>query len=258
MRRTTALVVALATERRALLPCLASTRLDWVDGLPAVHGEVAGQPVLLVQAGIGFFRARAAVEAIASRHALTAVWSVGLAGGLIDPLGAGDLVCPLAILPDAAGAEAIPTGPAAQKILAALTAAGLSVHPGPLFTSRVALRTPEEKQAAHRRTSAAAVDMEAAGVALAARELHVPAVALKAIADPVGESLPEIVAACMTPAGGLSWQGILRAFAAVEGRRSLARLRQAARCAEAALRQALPFALKAWPALTSSGRSSTM
>jgi nucleoside phosphorylase len=243
MRRTTAIVVALAAERRALLPCLASTRLDWVDGLPAVHGEVAGQPVLLVQAGIGFSRARAAVEAIARRHPLAAVWSIGLAGGLIDSLGPGTLVCPLAILPDAAGDAAIPTAPAARKILAALQAAGLPAHPGPLFTSRVALRTPEEKQATHRRTSAVAVDMEAAGVALAAKELHVSAVALKAIADPVGEPLPEIVARCMTPSGGLSWQGILRALAAAEGRRSLARLRQAARLAEAALRQALPIAL---------------
>lgn len=245
MNRAIALVVALANERRALQSCLAGTRTDRMDGLPAVHGEVAGHPVLLVQAGVGFSRARAAVEAVARRHRLAAAWSLGLAGGLIDSLKAGDLLCPLAILPDAADAKPLVAGPAAPKILEALAAAGLPAHSGLLFTSRVALRTPEEKRAAHQRTTASAVDMEAAGVAAATRELRIPTFALKAVSDPVGEPLPQIVTGCTTITGDLNWRGILCALASSDGRRTLPRLARATRQAEAALCQALPVALGA-------------
>ena len=258
MTPATALVVALAEERRILQPCLRAARRDRLGGHPIVYGRLAERDVILVQAGIGFVSARDAVLRVSRRFELMGAWSLGFAGGLTELLGPGDLVCPTAILPEAPGAREAPMD-AGAPVAAALRTAGLRAHTGTLITVRAPLRTPEAKRAAHRKTGAVVVDMEAAGVLAATRDLGIPVFALKAILDPVGDALPEFLAGCTTPSGDLRWRGLLAAILGPRGhRRSLAGLRRGAREARQSLRQGLTVAFPAWVALTAPGLSSTM
>ena len=253
MARLVLLVVALATERRALQDALEAKRSERLGSRPAARGRLAGRDVLLVQAGMGRDRAREAVVAAAREVGVRAAWSLGFAGGLAEGLRAGDLVYPAAVLDeaDAAGAPLVADASHAA-VCAAMRRASLPVEPGTLVTVQTALRTPESKRAAARRRGAVAVEMEAAGVARAARELGIPWAALKAIVDAVDDPLPLFLAHCTTPDGDLRWRGLVAG--ALEGRefwRSVRRLGRASRRAGHNLRHGLDAAFGAWAALTS-------
>jgi len=246
------LVVALAAERRALRGSLRAGRSGTLDQRPFVRGNLAGRDVLLLQAGIGRERARQAVIAAARAFGAHAVWSLGFAGGLADTLRPGDLVCPSAVLDDGRPAEApMATDASHAAMCAALRRAQLPVVSGTLISVEAALRTPEAKRAAHRRSGAIAVEMEAAGVAQAAQALGIPWTALKVVVDAVGDPLPVSLARCTSPEGELQWRGLLTG--ALGGRRfwrPLLRLGRASRVASRNLWQGFEVAFATWAALT--------
>jgi nucleoside phosphorylase len=213
---------------------------------------LAGRNVLLVQAGIGRDCARDAVLAASREFDVQAVWSLGFAGGLCERLRAGDLVCPGVVLN---GAD--PTAPphlahaSHEGVCAALRGANLGVEPGPLITVTTALHTPDAKRALGARSKAAAVEMEAAGVARAAHDLCIPWLALKVIVDGVDDPLPAWLSACTTAQGNLRWRGLWSGMR--EGRdfwRTMRRLAGASREAGQNLRRGLDAAFRAWVALT--------
>ncbi len=251
MNRSIALVVALASERRALQRCLPPLRRQRWEGGGLLAGACLGQSVAVIQAGIGSLRARSALLTAARHLAFSSAWSLGFAGGLEEDLLAGDLLCPVAVLREVDGvARRIPAPPGCQAVCTALASEGLPVHAGGLFTVDAPLRTSEAKRAARRRTGALAADMEAAGVAEAAGELGIPWLALKAIVDPVAEPLPDFLDRVTTGAGNLNWAGLLGSLGAAERRQVLRRLGRAVARATASLRRGLPVALKAWATLT--------
>jgi len=246
-----ALVVALAAERRALERAVGAHRRTRHAGIPCSHGRLAGQELLLLQAGIGASRARDTLLGMGRSVTLAGAWSLGFAGGLRPALRMGDLVCPERVLrtPAAAGA-ALAAPPAQARILDGLRTAGHSAHGGPLLTVEAPLRLPEAKGRAAAETGAAAVDMEAAGVAEAAVELGIPWLALKVILDPADQPLDGRLARCSTPEGNPRWSGILAVLAAgPEAWRMLWRMRRAARLAATSLARGLEPALLAWPRL---------
>jgi nucleoside phosphorylase len=246
------LVVALAAERHALRGSLRAGRSGTLGNRPIVRGTLAGRDVLLVQAGIGRERARQAVIAAARAFGAHAAWSLGFAGGLADTVRSGDLVCPSAVLDDGTPAAAPLAADASHAAMcSALRCAQLPVASGTLISVETVLRTPEAKRAAHRRSGAVAVEMEAAGVAQAARELGIPWAAVKVIVDAVGDPLPSSLARCTSPEGDLRWRGLLAG--ALEGRRfwwPLFRLGRASRVAGRNLRQGFEVAFGTWVALT--------
>jgi adenosylhomocysteine nucleosidase len=247
VNRPLALMVAMAQERRTLQRRLDSVRQQRLDGFPLVVGHLAGQAVVLVQSGIGRDRARRALLAVSHLWPLRAVWSLGFAGGLVDGIIPGDLVCPAAVLSDDGGVDQpLVTSRALADLCAALAAGGIRAHNGLLLTVDDPLRTPQMKRAAHQRTGAVAVDMEAAGVARASLELGVPWLAIKAVVDAVEEPLPEFLARCTTPHGDLRWGGVFRSLWASENRRALGRLARASRRAALSLGDSLGVALAAW------------
>lgn len=260
VNRPLALVVALAQERRALQRCLGRTRHWRQDELRLVLGELAGHPVILVQAGIGRDRARHALLTASHLFTCGAAWSLGFAGGLAEALITGDLVCPAEVLQDdGLKGRSFAVAPAQAAVCAAFRGANLRAHAGPLLTVDAPLRTPQAKQAAHRRTGAVAVDMEAAGVARGARDLGIPWLAIKAVVDVVEEPLPEFLASCTTPRGDLCWRGLLRSLCAGGGRRrTLRRLARAGHRAALGLNRSLDVALRAWVTLTPPPLSSRM
>ncbi len=254
------LLVALAEERRALQGCLLDRRSGVLDDRPLVQGRLADRDVLLLQGGIGRDRARASVLAASRRFRLQAVWSLGFAGGLADRLRPGDLIYPAGLLDDAAP-DALPLSLASHHaaVSAALRGASLSVDPGLLLTVDAPLGTPEAKRAAHLRTGAVAVDMEAAGAAAAAQDLGIPWTALKAILDAAGSPLPQVLTKCTTPQGELDRAGLLAA--SMGGRpawRALIRMGWVSRRAGRNLRRGLETAFGAWAALTPPELSSTI
>ena len=253
-------VVALAEERRALQRCLLVNRAGKLGDRPLVQGGFAGREVLLLQGGIGRARARESVLAAAQRFPLQAAWSLGFAGGLTDRLRPGDLIYPAAVLDDAApDAVPFPLDPRHSIVSAALRHTSLPVDIGPLLTVETPLQTPEAKRAAHRRTGAVAADMEAAGVAAAARDLGIPWSTLKAIVDAAETPLPPHLAKCATPQGDLDRGGLLAASLA--GPAVWVKLIQfgwASRQAGRNLCRGLQTALDAWAALTPPRLSSTM
>lgn len=245
------LVVALASERRALQDALRARRCERLGPRPAVRGRLVGRDVLLVQAGIGRDRAQEAVAAAAGQWGVQAAWSLGFSGGLVERLRPGDLVYPASVLDEADAGAPMAADASHDAVCAALRRAGLSVEPGALVTVQTVLRTPEAKRAAARRHAAVAVEMEAAGVARAARDLGIPWSALKAVVDTVDDPLPAFLARCTTPQGNLRWRGLVTG--ALQGRefwRSVRRLERASRQAGRSLRQGLEAAFAAWVALT--------
>lgn len=247
MDRPVALVVATAQERRPLQRRLAAARQGRAGDFRVVVGGLAGRAVVLIQAGIGRDRARRALLAASHQFSFRAALSLGFAGGLAETLCVGDVVCPAAVLlDDGRTGQSFGVAPAQAAVRAALAAAGIRIHDGPLLTVDDPLRTPEVKRAAHRRTGAVAVDMEAAGVAEAARDLGIPWLAIKAVVDAAGEALPEFLAGCTTAQGELRWRGLLRGLASGGCRRALWRLHRASGQAARGLQHALDVAFAAW------------
>ena len=247
MDRPVALVVALARERRPLQRRLAAARQGRAGDFRVVVGELAGRAVVLIPAGLGRDRARRALLAASHQFSFRAAWSLGFAGGLTETLCVGDVVCPAAVLlDDGRTGQSFGVAPAQAAVRAALAAAGIRIHDGPLLTVDDPLRTPEVKRAAHRRTGAVAVDMEAAGVAEAARDLGIPWLAIKAVVDAAGEALPEFLAGCTTAQGELRWRGLLSNLGSARRRRTLWRLHRASRQAAQGLQRAVDVAFAAW------------
>lgn len=248
------LVVALAVERHALQGSLQERRRQGLGGRPAVRGRLAGRDILLVQAGIGRDRAHDTVIAAAREFAVDAAWSLGFAGGLTDRLRPGDLVFPAAVLDDAdTGGGPLAADSSHATVYAALSRAAIPVDAGNVITVETVLRTPEAKRAVRQRSGAVAAEMEAAGVARAARDLGIPWAALKAVVDAADDPVPPFLAKCTTPQGDFRWRGLLAG--ALEGRdfyRSLGRLGRASRRAGRTLWQASEVAFEAWAALTAS------
>ncbi len=246
------LVVALAIERRALQTALRAPRGERFDRWPAVRGRLADTDVLLVQAGIGQDRAREVVLAAAPKYGVRAAWSLGFAGGLAETLRPGDLVCPAIVLEDAESTDPpLLADSSHAAVCAAMRRAALPIESGALITVRAPLRTPEAKRDAALRHGAVACDMEAAGVARAARTLGIPWTALKAVVDAVDDSLPPPLSRCTSPRGEVRWSGFLAC--AIEGRqfwRSVRRLGSASRQATRSLRRGAEAAFGAWAALT--------
>ena len=242
-----ALIVALAQERRALRRCLTSVRWWRTPECRGLTGRLSRQPIVLLQAGIGADRARRALLAASRRLPFRAAWSLGFAGGLADGLRAGDLVCPgVVIKDDGQDGRAFDVDPAHAAVVAALAAARIPLSGGSLLSVDSPLHTPEAKRAAHQRTGAVAVDMEAAGVAQAAEGLGIPWLVIKSVVDAVDEPLPGFLFSCTTPRGDLRWGGALWNLAAGGRRRALRRLARASRLAAAALRRGLQAAVPAW------------
>jgi nucleoside phosphorylase len=253
MNPAAGLLVALHAERRALERRLRDARRAQMDGRPVAFGNLAGQPVVLIQAGLGPERARAAGRLAVGRLDCRSLWSLGLAGGLDPALRTGDLVLAERVgTPD----HLAPGRPAAAAVAASLP--GIAMHVGAIISVDAPACTPEEKAALRRSSRALVVDMEAAGVAEAAEAAGVPWLAFKAVLDPADMAVPPALLAAAGPAGNLCPAALLRslcrpgslAAAWTLGRRSRAALRR--------LADALEPALRAWLALTPPDRSAKM
>jgi hopanoid-associated phosphorylase len=131
---------------------------------------------------------RALVEAGA-----TALVSWGMAGALDPGLQAGDVCLPSEVV--GADGTLFPTARHWREPLAALIGAQRRVFCGRLLTSSQAIGTVSAKDAAFRRTGAAAVDMESSLVARVAALHGMPFIAVRVIVDTAADAVPSAVLA---------------------------------------------------------------
>ena len=175
-------VAALAAEARALGP---ATRIS--GGCAALNDGT-----LVAVSGIGCAAAASAAVKLIEAGA-TALISWGMAGALDPKLTAGAVCVPSEVIGTDGGRFA-----AAQhwrEPVAALIGARQPVAGGTLLTSAQAIDTAAAKQAAHRKTGAAAVDMESSAVAQVAAAHGLPFIVVRVIVDAAGDAVPRTVVA---------------------------------------------------------------
>jgi len=178
-------VAALDLEARSFRP-----RSRRRDGLLEV-----GDGTLVAVSGVGRAAAVHAAGALVDAGA-TALVSWGLAGGLDPELQAGTICLPSMVV--SRDGATFATDLHWREILTAAISQHLIVVSGTLLTSAVAIQDVAAKAAAFGETGAVAVDMESTGVAEAAALNKLPFVAVRAIVDTAGDTLPLAVMAAGT------------------------------------------------------------
>lgn len=219
------IVAALGAEARTLGP--APRR----RGAPAMLADGS----LVAISGIGFDAAARAARMLADAGA-GALLSWGVAGGLDPDLGPGSIVIPDEVI-SGDGAR-YPTARAWCERQRAAFATRRRVSGGALLSLKQAIDTVEGKMRAHRTTGAVAVDMESLAVAAVARDRQMPFLAVRAIVDAAGDTLPRAVVEA-SRGGTLRLltlaAGIARAPAELGSLIGLARRYRAARASLAAI-----------------------
>ncbi|MGE5146054.1 MAG: nucleoside phosphorylase [Candidatus Eiseniibacteriota bacterium] len=183
------IVVGLVREAEALAPALRA--LSSID-----------RPLLFCSGG-SVERARFGVERMIE-DGVAGLLSFGMAGGLDPALKAGDLLVADRIVAAADGASH-----AGDAAWAAALVAPRDEAPGCPECRLAVLAgvdepvvTVEAKRRLAERTGAVAVDMESHVVAEAAARHGLPFIALRAIADPAGRTIPSAALAGLAPDGG--------------------------------------------------------
>ena len=191
-------VVALEAEARALVPRkLRLGEIEELDSGVCVH-----------VCGMGMAAAAAAAQALVERG-VTALAMYGVAGGLDPGLAPGTLLCPREVI-DHGGAR-YATDTAWRRRLAARLG-NMVLRDDPLLTVHDPLLTPQSKAEALRDFKAVAVDMESAAVAEVARDCGLSFLALRAIADSAGDSIPAPLAGAIDRWGRAKPLGVAAAL----------------------------------------------
>ena len=147
---------------------------------------------LVAVSGMGCTAAAAAARALVDGGARALV-SWGLAGGLDPALRAGTICLPTTVI--AQDGVSFATDHHWRELVAVAISGGCKVMGGKLLTSARAIEDIAGKAAAFRDTDAAAVDMESVAVADIAASHRLPFIAVRAIVDTAGDTLPAAVLA---------------------------------------------------------------
>ena len=173
------IVVALASEARALTTNTVHTERI----TPLANGAA------LWLSGMGPTAARIAAQGLADKG-ITALATFGVAGALEAGLRSGTLFCPERVV-DVDDNDYTLNSAWRIRLLQRLAEARLVVRDTEsLLSVPMPLLTTAAKIAAHDCYAAAAVDMESAAVAAVARERNLPFMALRAIVDEIGDTIP--------------------------------------------------------------------
>lgn len=169
--------------------------------------QQVSEHVLLIISGIGAVRARAAASELIKGGA-GALLSWGCAGALSPNLKPGDLMIPQIILPQSIKPQLPGTVLHVDRAWHACLLNQLSdtCKPctGTLADSAHILTEPAQKQALYQFSHAVAVDMESAAIAMVAQHAHIPFLAIRAIADDAGTSIPVWIHTAMDIYGNIN------------------------------------------------------
>lgn len=183
----TAVVAALPEEIRPVQDRLQKRSAFRLGRYRAIRGVIAGKTVVTMATGDGGTRARQGLNDLLSNLEARVVLAIGIAGGLSEDLGVGDVV--------AAGRVFSPESevPAPDSMwldraqqLDAVTLGSIYSH-SEIAIDPVAKRSLWEQAG---REPAQVVDLETASYARTASAAAVPYVALRAVSDSFDEALP--------------------------------------------------------------------
>jgi adenosylhomocysteine nucleosidase len=176
---------------------------------PIFEGTCGGKPVLVLQTGVGPQRAASASSWVLSTRRCAGLISLGLSGSLHASLVRGSIVIGRRwvclegqpVMRRTVGPSADPS--MLDRAFSAAAACGLTLREGPLLTIDRVVGAPE-KRALAEETGAIAVDMESGAVAGAAMAASVSCVAVRAILDPLDQTLALLPEQFLRPDGSLS------------------------------------------------------
>jgi len=157
---------------------------------PVAKGEPIRLPdgALLTVSGMGPRRATVASKALLEKG-VTTLLSWGSAGGLAPQLSAGSLILPKTVIASDQSLYHVDIG--WHKRLCHRLEGRLSFHTDPLVESATVVWSAAEKAVLFRETGAVGVDMESAAVAAVAQEAGIPFLVVRAVADPMGTTIPK-------------------------------------------------------------------
>ena len=184
---TVAILAAMPEELAPLRAMTTEQERREVGGCEVILGRLDGRQVILACTGDGAANAARGAAAVLDRFPVSAVVIVGVAGGLSPALETGRLLAATVVMEDGVPG---PPPDAAWRERAVRHAEAL---PATFISSRELLCTARSKAEAYARLPrgvAASVDLESATFARAAAERHVPYLALRAVIDAAGETLP--------------------------------------------------------------------
>ncbi|MGH8567082.1 MAG: purine phosphorylase [Gammaproteobacteria bacterium] len=189
--------------------------------------------------GMGRVRAYRAARSLAGQG-VSALVSFGTAGALAPGLGAGDVVLGTAVL---FGDEIIEADPDWPPRLAGKLDGRMRIEQGRILHADAVVAFPADKSRLFLSTGALAVDMESAGVARAAAEHGLPWLAIRAIVDAQGVSIPPLALYALDDCGRPRLAKLLTAIArAPSAIPTLLRLARDFRAARLALREVVHLA----------------
>ena len=198
------MLVFMAALRRELGPLEALVQVRHrarIRGCSITQGSVGGLSVALVQSGVGGNRAQEGARAVMESCRPEAIISIGFAGGVSPDVRAGDLILGERVYPwdpQAIGenGDSVPkdclSADSALLEAAALTLQEEQIpcHKGDVLTVPEVLG-PMLKKWVGARSPVKAVDMESYWIGEAAMANSVPFLAVRAVSDEVGDTLPE-------------------------------------------------------------------
>ncbi len=159
------------------------SKLDWpLDFARRIW--LSGMQAVLLANGPGPKLAGDAVEIAKGREELTGLVSTGFCGAL-DPA-----LQPLDIVVTTALVSSVPNGDFEGALPRSLPGACGSVRSGTLLSMDRVASTSAEKSELFKTTGAAAIEMEAAGVAQKAQEYNLPFYCIRVVTDTATESFP--------------------------------------------------------------------
>jgi nucleoside phosphorylase len=153
--------------------------------------------MIAIANGIGMQRAVAAIHtAAAISGGFSGICSIGTGGALDPGLSIADVVIATEVT-------------SSERKWPALDPHGPPARSGPVYSSPRIVRTSEEKKNLHE-TGAILVEMEAAGVAVMAKELAVPFYCVRAVSDLANESFFINFEEFLLPDGQFNVAGLMR------------------------------------------------
>jgi nucleoside phosphorylase len=214
-------------------------------GLRATIGRLGGEEVALMATGDGAEAAAAGLHALVAALRPRRLLVLGVAGGLTPGLAAGTLVAARRVV--AGDGSAVPRDPDGDWLALALACgatAGIAVSVTRLVVSpgakqeafRKAIAPAAGSAAAFSRAPIATADLESAAYARVAAARSIPYLVVRAVLDPVEETLPLDFEACRDATGRVSnARVVLRALSRPRSFADLWRLRGRVRDAAARL-----------------------
>ncbi len=180
------IITAMPEETRSVVLALGDTKKLLIGGRCLRQGYVAEHEIIIVEAGMGFKNATAAVEKLVQEAHLDLLVSAGFCGGISAELRVGDVVVATALtIVSATELEDVPVemAEACRKLVGERLFGGLFVSTSAIMQkAQLAALLPSG-------SPCPVVEMESAAIARVAKANGIPFAGIRSVSDPFDEEL---------------------------------------------------------------------